>query len=128
MNSREKFCLFCVSALLLILAVGCGTNYGSPTWAGFWADPDNNVTTVQDQSGTLVVLSVYNLNQPNGQNLLVSSTFAYRQLTWRYCPPDKPCLTLQTKSLNGNTLDVNWLNEKGEQGEMTLKRVDKGTP
>jgi hypothetical protein len=127
MNSRQKFCLFCISALLLIIAVGCGTNAANPTMAGFWADPDNNVTTVQDQGGTLVAVSVFDLNQSNGQNLLVSTTFAYRQLTWRYCPTPKPCLTLQTTSFKGNTLDVNWLNEKGESGQMTLKRVDKGT-
>jgi len=128
MNSREKFRLVIISALLVLLAVGCGSNYANAGWDGFWADPDNNVTTIQDQSGTLVVVSVYNLNQAGSANTLVSTTFAYRQLTWRYCPPSKPCLTLQSKSLNGNKLDVNWQDEKGQTGTMTLTRVAKGTP
>jgi len=127
MNSREKFRLVTISALLVLLAVGCGSNYANKGWDGFWADADNNVTTIQDQSGTLVVLSVYNLNQADSPNSLVSSTFAYRQLTWRYCPPAKPCVTLQSKSLNGDTIDVNWQDENGKTGTMTLKRVDKGT-
>ncbi len=128
MNSREKFRFVAISALLVVLAVGCGSNYANAGWAGFWADPDNNVSTIQDQSGTLVVVSVYNLNKSDSANTLVSTTFAYRQLTWRYCPPDKPCLTLQSKSLNGDNLDVNWQDEKGATGQMTLKRVAKGTP
>ncbi len=128
MNSRKKLRVVAASALLVLLAVGCGSNYANAGWAGFWADPDNNVSTIQDQTGTLVVVSVYNLNQADSQNTLVSTTFAYRQLTWRYCPPNKPCLTLQSKSITGDSMDVNWQDEKGATGVMTLKRVAKGTP
>jgi len=129
MDSRRKFSLFCLSVFLVILAAGCGSdNSASATMAGFWADPDNNVTTIQDQSGTFVAVSVFDLNQSNSQDMLVTSSYAYRVLTWRYCPPGKPCLTLQTLTFRGgDVLDVKWTNDKGETGQMALKRVDKGT-
>ncbi len=129
MDSRRKFSLFCLSVFLVISAVGCGSNNSaSATMAGFWADADNNVTTIQDQSGTFVAVTVLNLNQSDNQNSLVTSSYAYRVLTWRYCPPGKPCLTLQTLTFRGgDALDVKWTNDKGETGQMTLKRVNKGT-
>ena len=129
MDKRWKFRLFCMSALLVILAVGCLPFGVAPaSMAGFWADPDNNVTTIEDQSGTYVAVTVFDLNQANGQNLLVSTSYWNRMLTWRYCPAPKPCLTLQaTAYRGGDTMNVSWQDEKGGAGQMTLKRVDKGT-
>jgi hypothetical protein len=129
MNSCQKFSLLCVSALLVIVAAGCGPGTSQQsTMAGFWADPDNNVTTIENQSGMMVAVSVFDLNQSQSPNTLDTSSYAYRVLTWRYCPTAKPCLTLVTLPFRGgNALDVKWSNDKGESGQMTLKRVDKGT-
>ena len=129
MDSRRKFNLFCLSVFLVISAVGCGSNNSaSATMAGFWADADNNVTTIEDQSGTFVAVTVFDLNQSVGQNLLVSTSYWNRMLTWRYCPPAKPCLTLlATTYRGGSTMDVTWTNDKQETGQWKLKRVDKGT-
>jgi hypothetical protein len=137
MDSRRKFGLFCISALLVILAVGCNPLGSTPSsLAGFWADPDNNVSTIEDQGGSsqlageyFAVVSVYDLNQAQSPNLLVTSNFWNRMLTWRYCPTAKPCLTVIASAFHGgDTLNVNWQNEKGEEGKMALKRVAKGTP
>jgi hypothetical protein len=130
MDNRQKFSLFCISALLVIAAVGCSTPLGSmpSSLAGFWADPDNNVTTIENQDGSFVVTTVYDLNQADSKNLLDTTTYWNRILTWRYCPTPKPCLTLIASAFRGgDTLNVSWQNEKGESGQMTLKRVDKGT-
>ena len=127
MHIRHKLRLCFAAALLVILAVGCGPAAAKATMAGFWADADNNVTTIEDQGTAFAATSVFNLSQSDSQNTLVSSSYGYRALTWRYCPSAKPCLTLQTRTLNGDTLDVHWQNDNGETGQMTLKRVDKGT-
>jgi len=129
MDNRLKSRLFCISALLVLLAVGCLPFGVAPaSMAGFWADPDNNVTTIEDQSGTFVAVTVFDLNQSVGQNLLVSTSYWNRMLTWRYCPPAKPCLTLlATTYRGGSTMDVTWTNDKQETGQWKLKRVDKGT-
>ena len=129
MHKRLKYSLFCVSALLLVLAVGCsGANGPNSTMIGFWADPNNITTTVQTENGILTAVSVYDLNQPQGQNLVVSSGFAYGALIWRYCKPDKTCTTLSSVALHGDTMDVNATNDQGQTSPLTLKRVAKGTP
>jgi hypothetical protein len=129
MDNRRMFSLFCISALLGILAVGCLPFGVAPaSMAGFWADPDNNVTTIEDQGGTYAAVTVLDLNQAHSENLLVSTSYWNRMLTWRYCPTAKPCLTLQATSYRGgDTMDATWTNDKGETGQMTLKRVDKGS-
>jgi hypothetical protein len=129
MDNRRKFSLFCISTLIVVLAVGCLPGGVAPaSMAGFWADPDNNVTTIEDQGGSYVVVTVLDLNQAQGQNLLVSTSYWNRMLTWRYCPAPKPCMTLiATAYRGGDTMDVTWTNANGEEGRMSLKRVDKGT-
>ncbi len=129
MDNRRKFRLFCISVLVVTLAAGClGFGVAPASMAGFWADPDNNVTTIQADGNNFVVVTVFDLNQAQGQNLLVSTSYWNRMLTWRYCPTGKPCMTLQATSYRGgDTMAVTWTNEKGATGEMTLKRVDKGT-
>jgi hypothetical protein len=130
MHIRRKYSLFCISALLLILVAGCssGGSNSSASMIGFWADPNNITTTVQTENGILTAVSVYDLNQPQGQNLVVSSGFAYGALIWRYCKPDKTCTTLSSEALHGDTMEVNATNDQGQTSPLTLKRVAKGTP
>ncbi len=130
MHKCRKYSLFCISALLLILAAGCssGGPSSSASMIGYWADPNNITSTVQTQNGILTAVSVYDLNQPQGKNLLVDSSFAYGALIWRYCKPDKTCTTLSSETLRGDTLEVNATNDQGQTTQETLKRVAKGTP
>ncbi len=128
MYKRRKYSFFCISAVLLILAVGCSGSSSSNSMLGFWSDPNNITTTVEMQNGIITAVSVYDLNQPQGKNLVVDSTFNYGALIWRWCLQDQSCTTYSSVSLNGDSLTVNWTNDKGQTGQMTLKRVAKGTP
>ncbi len=127
MNICQKCYLFSLAAILILIA-SCSSKTEAPaTMAGFWQDKDNNVTTIQEKDGGYVAFTVYDFDQSHSQNLLVSSAYENGVLTWKYCPPAKPCLTMQTASFNGDTLDVTWTDDKGGSGKMTLKRVEKGT-
>jgi hypothetical protein len=127
MNTSQKFSFF-VLAVILVTATACSSGPATPaTMAGFWSDPDNNVTTIKDQNGQFVAVTTYYLVSSHSQNSLVSSSYENGVLTWKYCPPAKSCITMQTVSFNGDTLDVTWTNDNGESGTMTLKRVEKGT-
>ena len=125
MNRNQRLSLFFAVALL-IMAAAC--NSSSPaTMAGFWADPDENVTTIKSQADGFVAVTTYYLVASYSQNSLVSSSWENGVLTWKYCPPSKSCLTVKTVSFNGNNMDVTWTNAEGKTGTMTLKRVEKGT-
>jgi outer membrane biogenesis lipoprotein LolB len=127
MNNRQKSCFFLLAASLIMLAA-CSSSAPAPaSMAGFWADPDNNVTTIQSQDGQYKSVTTYYLVASYSQNSLVSSSWENGVLTWKYCPPAKACLTMKTVSFNGDSLEVSWTNADGESGKMTLKRVEKGT-
>jgi hypothetical protein len=113
--------------VLLTMLTACSSPPAKASMAGFWADPENNVTTIKEQNGQYVAATTYYLVASYSQNSLVSSTWENGVLTWKYCPPSRSCLTLKSVSFTANTLDVTWSNDKGESGKMTLKRVDKGT-
>ncbi len=126
MNIPQKFSL--LIAIILIVTASCSSKTEAPaTMAGFWQDDENNVTTIQEKDGSYAAVTVYDMDQSHSQNLLVSSAYENGVLTWKYCPPAKICLMMQTTSFNGDALDITWTNDKGESGKMTLKRVDKGT-
>jgi hypothetical protein len=129
MHKRLKYSLVCMSALLLILAAGCNSanGVGSPM-IGFWADSNNITTTLEMQNGILTAVSVYDVNQPQGKNLLVESSFGYGRVNWRYCLPDQTCTTISTVSVSGDTLTVDSTNNQGVKTQAVLKRVTKGTP
>jgi hypothetical protein len=127
MNTYQKFGLLLL-AVILVMSTACSSATPTPaTMEGFWSDPDDNVTTVKYQDGQFVAVTTYDLFQSHSQNSLVSSSYVDGALTWKYCPPAKPCITMTTVSFNGDTLDVKWTNDNGESGTMTLKRVAKGT-
>ena len=114
---------------MLLMAVACSSATPSPaTMVGFWEDNANNVTTIQAQDDGYVVYTTYYMFASHSQNSLVSSSYENGVLTWKYCPPAKPCITMQTVSFNGDTLDVTWTNDNGESGQMTLTRTDVGKP
>jgi hypothetical protein len=128
MHIRRMHSLFCISALLLTFIVGCSGSSSSNSMLGYWADPNNITTTIQTENGITTAVSVYDLNQPQGKNLVESSSFAYGSLIWRYCMPDNTCQTVKTVRVNGDSMTVNVTNDKGETSPLTLTRVAKGTP
>jgi len=126
MDTHKKICLFFIS-VILVMATACSSATPTPsTMVGFWMDNDNNATTIKYQNGEYVAVVTYYLFASNAQNSLVSSSYENGVLTWKYCPPARPCLTMETVAFNGDTLDVNWTNANGESGQMTLTRTDKG--
>ena len=126
MDTRQKISLFFLVAIL-VMAVACSSATPTPdTMAGFWQDDANNVTTIQFQDGQYVAVTTYYMVLSTSQNSLVTSSYENGVLTWKYCPPAKPCITMTTVSFNGDTLDVNWTNANGQSGKMTLTRTDHG--
>jgi len=126
MNTRRKLFIF-VLAAVLVMATACSSATPTPsTMVGFWLDNDNNATTIKYQNGEYVAVMNYDMFASASQNTLVSSSYENGVLTWKYCPPAKPCITMQTVAFHGDTLDVTWTNDNGESGQMTLTRTDKG--
>jgi hypothetical protein len=126
MNVCQKSGFFLLAAILVIAAACSGASATPATMAGFWMDNANNVTTIREQNGKYEAVTNYYLFSSSSQNTLVSSSYENGVLTWKYCPPAKSCITMQTVSFNGDTLDVTWINANGESGKMTLTRTDKG--
>ena len=125
MSSCQKFGYVLMGAIL-VMAVACSSATPAPaTMAGYWEDNVNNVTEIEYQNDQYVAVTNYYTLASSSQNALVSSSYENGVLTWKYCPPAKPCITMQTVSFNGDTLDVTWTNDNGESGQMTLTRSEK---
>ena len=128
MKTSQKISLFIIAATL-VMSAACSSATPTPsTMAGFWLDNDNNATTITYQNGQYVAVTTYYMFASHSQNSLVSSSYENGVLTWKYCPIAKPCVTIQTVTFNGDTLDVNWTDANGGAGKMTLTRTDKGNP
>jgi len=120
---RQKFCLFFI-APVLVMATACSSTTPTPaTMAGYWQGENYIVSTIQEQNGEFVVATVYATKAPHSQNLLISSSYSNGVLTWKYCPPAESCVTAETVSFDGDTLIVNWTDEEGGSGQMTLMRL-----
>ncbi len=125
MDIRKK-CGFVLLGAILLMAVACSSAPPTPaTMAGYWEDNDNNVTKIEYQNGQYVAVTTYYTVTSSSQNSLVSSSYENGVLTWTYCPPARSCITMQTVSFNGDTLDVTWKNANGESGQMTLTRTEQ---
>jgi len=122
MQNRQKLFVF-LTTLTLVLMGACTPT--PSTMAGFWMDDDTNVTEIQFKNDQYVAVTTYYTRASSSQNSLVSSSYENGVLSWKYCPPAKPCITMQTVSFNGDTLDVTWTNDNGESGTMTLTRSSK---
>jgi hypothetical protein len=123
MRTHKALCLFFVVTIAL-LAASCGSK-APATMAGYWMDNGGNVTEIVSENNQFVAVTTYYTLASSSQNSLVSSSYENGVLTWKYCPPAKPCITVKTVSFNGDTLDVTWTNDKGESGKMTLTRSEK---
>ena len=91
--------------------------------AGYWEGENYIVSTIQEQNGGFVVTTVYDTEASHSQNLLISSSYSNGVLTWEYCPPAESCITVETISFSGDSLIINWMDDKGGSGQMTLQRL-----
>lgn len=87
--------------------------------AGRWNDPDTpgTVTTIEEQNGEFVVVSV--INPSRGVNELTWSTYENGVLRWEYCPENMYCITSETVAVYDDTLVADWYWTEGGNGGTT---------
>lgn len=141
MNTRKKFWLVWMGIILLLAAVimACSTTTATPTvkvslpspteaplpttppasMAGRWDDPDTpgTVTTIAEQNGGYVVVSV--INPDRGVNELTWTNYENGVLSWEYCPEGMYCITSETVSVDADTLVATWKWSDGGNGGTT---------
>ncbi len=145
MNPNKKV-LITISAFvlaMLVIACSCSTLIPTPTVAppptatslppnpmpgleGTWHNPDTgDVFVFAWQAGQYMVVSC----TWNGTSYqIVSQSWDGSSLIWSYTDTDlNLTVTLQTVSLNGDNLDVNWSLSDGTSGGSTLLRGDATT-
>jgi hypothetical protein len=91
---------------------------------GKWLDPDTSgtITTIIEQNGELVVVSIS--NPTRGGNELTSSSYANGVLTWEYCPAGMHCITSRLISVTSNSLTAAWSwSDGGNSGTTVYSRV-----
>jgi hypothetical protein len=90
--------------------------------AGKWLDPDTSgtITTIEAQGNGFAVVSVINPNR--GGNELTSTSYSNDVLTWTYCVPTQVCVTSETVSVSGNSLNATWTSDDGDSGTTTFER------
>jgi|WetSurMetagenome_2_1015567.scaffolds.fasta_scaffold47335_3 hypothetical protein len=146
MSSPRKFWLILGSSLLGLLALACSCSslvplQKTPTpfptvspvllptslpdmsgLVGRWLDPDSSgdITTIIALGGGYVVDTVTSPGQDG--NELTSTNWTNGVLSWTYCVPAKACVTMQTLSLAGDSLQTSWSNDLGQSGSATLTR------
>jgi hypothetical protein len=95
-----------------------------PSAAGRWSDPDTSgtVTTIAEQNGQTVVVSIINPNR--GGNELTSSSYVNGVLTWTYCPPGYNCVISELISVTSTTLTATWhWTDGGNSGTTVYTRL-----
>ncbi len=87
--------------------------------AGNWDDPDTpgTVTTIGEQNGGYVVISV--INPDRGVNELTWTKYENGVLSWEYCPQNMYCITSETVSVDDTTLVATWRWSDGGNGGTT---------
>ena len=95
--------------------------------AGRWEDPDSNapysITTIEEQNGEYVVVSVTNSGRGD-VNEVTYSKYVNGVLTWEYCPSVMHCITSELVSFTSDTLTANWYwTDSGNGGTTIFRRV-----
>lgn len=92
--------------------------------AGSWLEPDNTgtVTTIIALNGGYTVDSMIDPNQ--GKIEITSTDWSKGVLTWTYCRTGDACVTNQTDSFIGESLDIHWWTGPQNGGYKLLQRVD----
>jgi len=95
-----------------------------PGLTGKWLDPDTSgtVTTIEEQNGEYVVVSV--INPDRGVNEVTSSSYSNGVLTWEYCPPNMHCITSESVSVTSDRLTSTWSwSDGGNSGTTVYQRL-----
>ena len=95
-----------------------------PNVAGKWLDPDTSgtITTIVEQNGELVVVSI--INPGRGANELSSSSYVNGVLSWKYCPGGMHCVISQLVSFTSTSLTATWAwSDGGNSGITVYQRV-----
>jgi hypothetical protein len=95
-----------------------------PSLASRWLDPDTTgtVTTIEEQNGEYVVVSV--INPDRGVNEVTSSSYSNGVLTWEYCPPNMHCITSESVSVTSDSLTATWSwSDGGNSGTTVYQRL-----
>jgi hypothetical protein len=151
MDTRRKFWLVLIGSIvgMILIACSCSSLIPTPTsapqpvqpvqpvqpsqpannqepipgLAGRWNDPDTSgtVTTIVWENGQYVVQSV--INPSRGGNEVTKSSWSNGVLTWTYCVPNGNCITSVTVSVDGNTLNTTWTDDRGYSGTTAFARV-----
>jgi hypothetical protein len=133
MKRNNKIWLALAVFVLLATSLACGTtttggsnsssNGPMSGLVGKWKDPDTTgtITTIAWQNNEYVVVSV--INPDRGGNEVTESKWANNVLTWTYCPPQMYCITSDSVSVSGDTLNANWTSEHGDTGTTAFSRV-----
>ena len=96
--------------------------------AGRWEDPDSNapysITTIEEQNGEYVVVSVTNSGRGD-VNELTYSKYVNGVLTWEYCPAGMYCITSEFISVTSDSLTATWYwsDDTGNGGTTIYRRV-----
>lgn len=93
---------------------------------GRWEDPDSDapysITTIAEQNGQYVVVSVTNSGR-NNVNELTYSKYVNGVLTWEYCPAGMYCITSELVSFTSDSLTATWhWTDSSENGGTTIYR------
>jgi hypothetical protein len=68
------------------------------------------------------------IHPDRGGNEYASSSWYDPMLTWTYCIPQGACITNETISLNGDSLETNWWDDQGGAGSTKMQRVSSPPP
>ena len=98
-----------------------------PSAVGRWEDPDSNapysITTIEEQNGQYVVVSITNSGRGDA-NELTFSKYVNGVLTWEYCPNGMHCITSEFVSVTSNNLTATWYwSDSGNGGTTTYRRA-----
>jgi hypothetical protein len=126
MSTHRKVFIFILLVALLMAPSACSTTTKTTAMVGMWLDDNKMVTTIVVKGDGVDASRVDYILASTIQRYLVSSSYENGVLTWSYWAPTKPGITtMKTVSITADNLVVDWSNDQGGSGQMTLKRTDK---
>ena len=144
MNTRKKFWLVLIGAILalVVIACSCGSILPTPTapppptvpvnpmpdLEGYWLDTEtNDVHVIEWQYNQYVVTAVN--DDEYGSFAVTDQSWNGSALTWTYqVSYNDTTVTFTTVSVSGDSLYTNWSNSEGDSGTETLQRVSSPIP
>ncbi len=136
MNPRNKVFLVLLAALAVMVIIACSctdfsftTNGGNggtspepiPGLAGRWEDQYELTVHTIEWDGTKYVVTE-SWNPDRGIYEILEQTWNGSALNWVYRVPDGADVTLETISVTGDELYLNWWSTNGNSGQDTFLR------